>query len=144
MGPSVTVASAAEQLSAAIGSIGEMVMQSEQVTHLAVGQSQSMNASMRELADCAMRVGDVVKLIEAIAAQTKLLALNATIEAARAGESGKGFAVEASEVKSLATQTERATSDITAQIVDIRPAARGTAGALEEFGSTISQISGIT
>ena len=72
-----------------------------------VNEANRAGSEIRSLADAAMRIGDVVKLISEIAEQTNLLALNATIEAARAGEAGRGFAVVASEVKSLATQTRR-------------------------------------
>jgi methyl-accepting chemotaxis protein len=83
----------------------------------------------------------VLKLISGIAAQTNLLALNATIEAARAGESGRGFAIVASEVKTLATQTAKATGDITEQIAQMQTATQDSVAAIKEIGATIGRIS---
>jgi methyl-accepting chemotaxis protein len=85
----------------------------------------------------------VVKLISGIAGQTNLLALNATIEAARAGEAGKGFAVVASEVKSLATQTAKATEEITAQVAAIQEATGSSVQAIQAIGETISRVNHI-
>ena len=112
-----TVASAAEQLSSSIVEIGRQVEQSANMARRAVEEADSTNASVQSLAEAALRIGEVVKLINAIASQTNLLALNATIEAARAGEAGKGFAVVASEVKTLAKQTAKATEEIASQVV---------------------------
>jgi methyl-accepting chemotaxis protein len=86
----------------------------------------------------------VVRLIEEIASQTNLLALNATIEAARAGEAGKGFAVVASEVKTLATQTSRATEEITSQISAVQAATQNSVQAIDRIGETIRAISSIS
>jgi methyl-accepting chemotaxis protein len=91
----------------------------------------------------AQRIGEVVQLIETIAGQTNLLALNATIEAARAGDAGKGFAVVASEVKSLASQTAKATEDIRTQIGEIQGATGQTVEAIRSIGTTIRQMSEI-
>jgi methyl-accepting chemotaxis protein len=85
-----------------------------------VGQAGETNRRVGELAVAASRIGDVVELINSIAGQTNLLALNATIEAARAGDAGRGFAVVAAEVKLLAEQTAKATSEISQQIDGIQ------------------------
>src|SRR5579862_6669689 len=95
------------------------------------------------MAAAAERVGDVVKLISDIAGQTNLLALNATIEAARAGDAGKGFAVVASEVKSLATQTAKATEEISAKIAEMQTATSQSVAAVKTIGDTIGQVNEI-
>ena len=95
---------------------------------------------MQGLAKSAGRIGEVVGLINTIAAQTNLLALNATIEAARAGEAGRGFAVVASEVKSLASQTAKATEEISEQIADIQKVAGEAIDAIKGIGSIISEV----
>ena len=138
-----TVASAAEELSASIAEIGRQVTESTRIASQAVDDAASTNGQVQTLAEAARKIGDVVKLINAIAGQTNLLALNATIEAARAGEAGKGFAVVASEVKSLATQTSKATEDIAAQVAAIQGATNGSVAAIEGIGKTIGRISEI-
>ena len=114
------VASAAEELTSSIKEIGVQVENATMVVRRAAELSKSSNGEIEALAGTAQKIGDVVGLIQAIAAQTNLLALNATIEAARAGEAGRGFAVVASEVKSLATQTAKATEEISQQIAAIQ------------------------
>jgi methyl-accepting chemotaxis protein len=138
-----TVAAAAEELSASIAEIGRHVTESARIAGKAVEDATRTNASIEGLAQAAQKIGDVVKLINDIAGQTNLLALNATIEAARAGEAGKGFAVVASEVKSLATQTAKATGDIAAQIGAIQAATGDAVQAIKEISGTIRQISEI-
>jgi methyl-accepting chemotaxis protein len=109
-----------------------------------VQDAERARATMRELAVAAQKIGDVVELIQAVAGQTNLLALNATIEAARAGEAGRGFGVVASEVKSLANQTAKATEEIAAQIRAIQSATKDAVGAIEHIGVTITRINDIS
>jgi methyl-accepting chemotaxis protein len=109
-----------------------------------VQQAGKTNASVNELSQSAERIGDVIGLINTIASQTNLLALNATIEAARAGDAGKGFAVVAQEVKALAAQTAKATSEIGAQIAGMQTATQDAVNAIEEITSTINKMSEIS
>lgn len=138
-----TVATAAEELSASISEISRQVSQSSEITTRAVSQATKTNGTVRGLAESAQKIGEVVELINDIAAQTNLLALNATIEAARAGEAGKGFAVVASEVKGLATQTAKATEEIAAQIAGMQGVTEDTVTAIEAIGETISEVNEI-
>lgn len=137
------VASATEELSASVNEIGKRVRESSQIAEAAVVQAQQTDERIGKLSRAAQEIGDVVKLITAIAEQTNLLALNATIEAARAGEAGRGFAVVASEVKSLASQTAKATDDISSHIAGMQDATQESVAAIKEIGDTISQISEI-
>ncbi|TKW79934.1 MAG: HAMP domain-containing protein, partial [Bradyrhizobium icense] len=115
-----TVSAGTEQLSSSIAEIGRQVVSSSEIARKAVDEAGATDATMQGLADNAARISVVVDLIQTIASQTNLLALNATIEAARAGEAGRGFAVVASEVKSLASQTAKATDEIRQQIGDMQ------------------------
>ena len=139
-----TVASAAEELSASVGEISRQVSESSRIAQSAVAEASSTNQKVQGLAEAAQKIGEVVSLINDIASQTNLLALNATIEAARAGEAGKGFAVVASEVKSLATQTAKATEEIGGQIAGIQNATGEAVTAIEGISNVIGQISEIS
>jgi methyl-accepting chemotaxis protein len=139
-----TVATAAEELSASITEISRQVNQSSDIAGRAVEQAECTNKQVEGLAEAAQKIGEVVKMITDIAEQTNLLALNATIEAARAGEAGKGFAVVASEVKNLATQTAKATGEIGQQISGIQSATGGAVEAIKAIVKTIGEISQIS
>jgi methyl-accepting chemotaxis protein len=138
-----TVATATEELSASVGEIGRQVSQSTAIAKKAVGEAGETTERVKGLADAAQQIGQVIQLITDIAGQTNLLALNATIEAARAGEAGKGFAVVASEVKSLATQTAKATEEIAAKISGMQQATDSTVVAIDRIRETIGEISEI-
>ncbi|MDB5653527.1 MAG: methyl-accepting chemotaxis sensory transducer [Tardiphaga sp.] len=138
-----SVASATEQMSSSVNEISRRVQDSARIANDAVAQAGETNRRVGELATAASRIGDVVELNNAIAGQTNLLALNATIEAARAGDAGRGFAVVAAEVKQLAEQTAKATSEISQQIDGIQAATRDSVNAIREIGSTIGQMSEI-
>jgi methyl-accepting chemotaxis protein len=135
-----TVAAASQELSASISEIGRQATESAHGSTLAMQQAEDMVAKVEELRGAADQIGNVVKLINTIAGQTNLLALNATIEAARAGESGRGFAVVAGEVKALADQTAKATSDIASQVASIQAATNGAAEAIQGITTTIRGV----
>jgi methyl-accepting chemotaxis protein len=138
-----TVASATQQLSASIREISSQVQRSVTVSQRATEETHHTSELMRDLSDAAEKIGTIIQLIQAIASQTNLLALNATIEAARAGDAGKGFAIVASEVKNLATQTAQATEQIASQIATIQSATGQSVTAIAQFGSTVKEITDI-
>ncbi|MEQ8226496.1 MAG: methyl-accepting chemotaxis protein [Rhodospirillales bacterium] len=139
-----TVATATEELSSSIQEISRQVSQSTKVADRAVSEAQHTDQQIQGLAKASQRIGEVVDLISDIAEQTNLLALNATIEAARAGESGKGFAVVAHEVKNLATQTAKATEEISQQISSIQSETKDAVRAIGSITTTISEMSEIS
>ena len=139
-----TVAVAAEELSASIGEISRQVAHSSTIAGQAADEADKTNQQVQGLSVAANKIGEVVGLITDIAEQTNLLALNATIEAARAGDAGKGFAVVANEVKSLASQTARATEEISAQIAGIQGATDEAVAAIESIGVTITSVNEIS
>jgi methyl-accepting chemotaxis protein len=138
------VASAAEELSASIEEIGRQVRQSAGVVEQAGQRTEKSVTEIESLAAATQRIDGVLNLIQAIAEQTNLLALNATIEAARAGEAGRGFAVVAHEVKTLAGQTAKATSEIGQNISMIQASTRNAVDAVREIGTAVREINEVT
>jgi PAS domain-containing protein/uncharacterized protein YoxC len=137
------VAAATEELSSSVSEIARQATQSTEIASEAVAAANRTNTTVQGLSTAAQKIGDVIKLISDIASQTNLLALNATIEAARAGEAGRGFAVVASEVKSLASQTAKATEDISAQVAAMQSATSEVVDAIKNIGGTIGAMNEI-
>lgn len=134
----------AEQVMAAIGSIAKQVERGSAASRDAVQRADGSRDIINALTAAADDIGEIVGVINAIAAQTNLLALNATIEAARAGDAGKGFAVVAAEVKSLATETGKSTGQIGAKIAEIQSRTRQVVGSLANVAEAIDQLSEVT
>jgi methyl-accepting chemotaxis protein len=138
-----TVAAATEELASSVAEIGRQVTHSSGVADAAVVKAGQTTEMVGNLTVAGEKIGDVLRLIGAIASQTNLLALNATIEAARAGDAGRGFAVVASEVKNLASQTAKATEEIAGQVTAIQSATGNCVIAIGGISDTIREISGI-
>ncbi|MEI7712951.1 MAG: methyl-accepting chemotaxis protein, partial [Rhodospirillales bacterium] len=103
----------------------------------AVVAANRSDEMVKGLIASANEIGNVVRMIANIASQTNLLALNATIEAARAGDAGKGFAVVANEVKTLAAQTQKATTEVATRIESIRASTRDAGAAIAGVSDAI-------
>ncbi|MDH3579941.1 MAG: methyl-accepting chemotaxis protein [Hyphomicrobiales bacterium] len=138
------VTAASEEMTASIGEISRQITQTKDVVTKASEATTQTDARIAGLADAAQKIGEVLSLIQDIAEQTNLLALNATIEAARAGEAGKGFAVVASEVKELATQTAKATEAISEQITGIQTETNSSVEAIRGIAQTMDEVSAAT
>src|SRR4051794_9266130 len=130
----------AQELSSSITEIDRQLVQATKLVSIAMTEADATNNEIGNLAEAAQEIGTVVKLIRDIAGQTNLLALNATIEAARAGEAGRGFGVVASEVKSLAVQTAKATEQIAAQIVAVQTSTAGVVEAIRRNSEQMQEI----
>jgi len=155
---STTVAAAAEEATANVAivasssgemgkSVAEIALQVNHSTTIAgdaVLRAKATSETIDRMSRSAEKIGEVVRLISDIAGQTNLLALNATIESARAGEAGRGFAVVAAEVKSLATQTAKATEDIASQINEIQQITGDTVIAIANIQRTIDDMNTVS
>ena len=139
-----SVAAASEEMTSSVSEISRQVQASARISADAVQYAQRADIRINSLSEAAVKIGNVVELINTIAGQTNLLALNATIEAARAGEAGRGFAVVAAEVKSLAEQTAKATSEIGQQVSGIQSATQESVEAIKQVGTFINRISEIS
>jgi len=139
-----TAAVAADELSQSISEISRQLTHTSDIVRLATDEARATDGEIAGLATGAKKIGDVIKLIRNIAEQTNLLALNATIEAARAGEAGRGFAVVASEVKSLAVQTAKATEDIANHILGVQNSTSGAVEAIRQIAARMQEINQYT
>ncbi len=138
------IATATVEISTTLKDISRNIVNATQITTQAVEMASSTNKTISKLGESSIEIGEVVKVITAIAQQTNLLALNATIEAARAGEAGKGFAVVANEVKDLAKRTAKATEEITPKISAIQAETKEAITEIGKIGQIIAQINQIS
>jgi methyl-accepting chemotaxis protein len=138
------VAAAANELSGSIAEISNQLSHTTEVVRVAATEAEATDSEIAVLSSGAEQIGEVVSLIRQVAAQINLLALNATIEAARAGEAGRGFSVVASEVKSLAVQTAKATEDIAKHILGVQNSTSSAVSSIRQIAGRMQEINNCT
>ncbi len=138
------VSTAVRDLTIATNEIAQSVATTASKANEAQEHAQNASSSIQRLEQSSQEIGDIIKVINNIAAQTNLLALNATIEAARAGEAGKGFAVVANEVKELAKQTSDATEQIKGMIETIQADTNTAVSAVEAITSSVMEVNDLS
>ena len=127
-------------MTSATQEISKQVQLANSCVNAAMDVAREADADISSLATLSERIGTIVDMIQSIAQQTNMLALNATIEAARAGDAGRSFAVVASEVKALASQTAKATDEISEQVVAIQFSTQKAVKSIQTITSTVSEI----
>ena len=135
------VAAAAEQMTASINEISQQIAQSKRLVDDSVARTVTADEHAISLSVATGKVREVIELISNISGQINLLALNATIEAARAGEAGKGFTVVASEVKSLANQTQQSVEAVTSVVEEMDSVSNQIVASLRSIKVSVDDIS---
>jgi methyl-accepting chemotaxis protein len=138
------VVASSEQMLASINAIVKSANHAASNVHIAVQSADSTRQQIAILVSSSSDIGGEIKVIEAVARQTRLLALNASIEAARAGTAGLGFTVVANEVKQLAAGTAIATGQISDKIVTIQQNTNSAVESMGEIAVVMERVSGLS
>jgi methyl-accepting chemotaxis protein len=139
-----SVAKGVQEISQAVFEITERINRTASLAHDSEEMSTQASSEVKDLVESSRSIGKVVDVIQDLADQTNLLALNATIEAARAGEAGKGFSVVANEVKTLATQTSAATSNIRDIVKSLEQNMAIVVNSIDKIGDSIAEVNNNT
>lgn len=138
-----TMLASSASLARSVALVGDRLKRQGGLARNAQAATSQGEAAIAALVRQAEQIGQVVSLIADVTQQTNMLALNATIEAARAGEAGRGFAIVASEVKSLADQTRRATEEIAGRIDAMQSHVDAVATAISDVAEQVEAVSGV-